>query len=68
MAPVPVVPALAATAMGAKPAARSSATAAASASLSMRKWESLGTMRMRSRRTPTIIAARESALWLWSLM
>ena len=29
---------------------------------------SLWTMRMRSRRTPTIIAARESALWLWSLM
>ena len=45
MAPVAVAPAFAHTAMGFRPAARSSATMRASASRSMRERPSLGTMR-----------------------
>ena len=68
MVPVLPAPALAHTAMGLNPAARSSATARASASTSRRKCSSLGSRRMHSGRTPIILAARIWALWLWSLM
>ena len=68
MAPVLDAPALAHTAMGLNPAARSSATARARAATSRRNRRSVGTMRRHSGRTPTILAARTWALWLWSLM
>ena len=63
-APVFVVPAFPQTAMGANPAARSSATMRLSVSMSMRKNGSLGTFRTCAGRTPTIVAARLSAVWL----
>ena len=68
MAPVLLAPALAHTVTGFRPAARSSATARASASMSRRKRSSVGSSRVCSRLTPVILAARTWALWLWALM
>ena len=62
MAPLLAAPALAHTAMGLNPAARSSATTEVSAFISRRKRSSLGSMRIHSGRTPMIIAARMCAL------
>ena len=62
MAPVLPAPALAHTAMGLNPAARSASTARRSASMSNRKQLSLATLRMQSDRMPMILAARICAL------
>ena len=62
--PVLALPALAHTATGRRPLARSSATSRPNSAMSMRKWSPERTRRMFSRRTPAISAARFKAPWL----
>ena len=63
MAPVPTVPALAATQNGRRPAARSSMMACRSAPTSMRQSASIGTVRRLAAPRPSNSAALRMELW-----
>ena len=65
-APVLVVPALAMTQNGRKPAARSADTAAANAPMSMRKASSTATLRSWSGRKPRMRSAFWFEPWVWA--